>query len=104
MLFRKKLKQNERECWIYWRCYLSEGALGEANLANSPDGYCNYGGEGYGPAQIVGPVWIHIVTKFQGLIVHKGTDEANLKEKYTQKVKHFWTDIHEHEYMNLCII
>ena len=42
----KKVKQYEKVGRIYWCSYMSEGALGEADLANSQDGYNNYGGEG----------------------------------------------------------
>lgn len=69
-------------------CYLSEGALSEAELANSPDGYCNHRGQGYGPAQTVSPVWVHIApTGCQGLIVHKRADEANLEGKSRESIK-----------------
>lgn len=56
---------------MYLTSYLSEGALGKADLANSPDGYYNYSGEGYDPAKIVGPVWVDIVLRCQGLMVQK---------------------------------
>lgn len=75
--------------WMCLWCYLSEGALSEAELANSPDGYCNHRGQGYGPAQTVSPVWVHIApTGCQGLVVHKRADEANLEEKAENQPNH----------------
>lgn len=69
-----------------WCSYLSEGALSEAELDDSPDGYCNHRGQGYGPAQTVGPVWVHIAPAgCQGLVVHKRADEANLEGKEEQQ-------------------
>lgn len=62
--------------------YLSEGALSKAELANSPHGCCNHRGQGYGPAQMVSPVWVGFaLTGWQGLVVHKWADETNLEEK-----------------------
>lgn len=64
-------------CWCF---YFSEGALCEPDLADSPYGYWNHRGKGYDSAQTVGPVWERLVPAgCQGLLVHKGADEANLE-------------------------
>lgn len=55
-----------------WCSYLSDGALCEVDLTNSPDGYCNHRGDGHGPAQMVGPLRVHIaLAGCQGLVVQK---------------------------------
>lgn len=63
-----------------WYTYLSEGALSEAYFDDSAKGYYNHRGQGYGLAQMIGPVWELIdPTGYQRLVVQEFADEENLK-------------------------
>lgn len=65
---------------------MSERALCEVELADSTDGYWDHTGDGYGPAQVVGPVWVHrAVACFQRLEIQKEANEANLEGKAEEK-------------------
>ncbi len=46
-----KVKQNKKVIRMCWCSYMSESAIDEADLADSPDAYCNHRGEGHSPTQ-----------------------------------------------------
>lgn len=92
----EKVTQNKNKVSsMCWCSHLSESAISEADLADSPDGYCNHRGEGNSPAQRVGPVWVHIAPAgCQGLVVQKVADEARLEGKAEDKLVLLWTNRH----------
>lgn len=60
-----------RACVFDLSTNLSEAACANADLANPPQWHQEDGGEGHGPAQCIGPVWVHVpAVKLERLIVH----------------------------------